>query len=104
VLRDLYVRSKFRDVVLRTTVLEQLDTVLERTRQDMLGMEAPLDRAGVANRDGALRWRARQAFYNTSQTQPFHRRMQISSYSPVTAANASARFISNASPSVEARF
>ena len=66
VLRDLYVRGKYRDVILPMTVLRRLDTVLEPTKQDVLDMKRSLDGAGVANQDQALRQAAGQAFYNTS--------------------------------------
>ena len=35
VLRDLYVRGKYRDVILPMTVLRRLDAVLEDTKQDV---------------------------------------------------------------------
>ena len=66
VLRDLYVRGKYRDVILPMTVLRRLDAVLEPTKQAVLDMKAALDRAGIANQDRALRQAAGQAFYNTS--------------------------------------
>ncbi len=66
VLRDLYVRGKYRDVILPMTVLRRLDVVLEPTKQDVLDMKASLDDAGIVNQDGALRQAAGQAFYNTS--------------------------------------
>ena len=67
VLRDLYVRGKYRDVILPMTVLRRLDAVLEPTKQAVLDMKATLDKAGIANQDQALRQAAGQAFYNTSQ-------------------------------------
>jgi hypothetical protein len=66
VLRDLYVRGKYRDVILPMTVLRRLDAVLEPTKQAVLDMKASLDKAGIANQDQALRQAAGQAFYNTS--------------------------------------
>ncbi len=66
VLRDLYVRGKYRDVVLPMTVLRRLDAVLESTKQAVLDMKAGLDAAGITNQDAALRQAAGQAFYNTS--------------------------------------
>jgi type I restriction enzyme M protein len=47
VLRDLYVRGKYRDVVLPMTVLRRLDAVLEPTKQDVLAMKASLDNANI---------------------------------------------------------
>ena len=47
VLRDLYVRGKYRDVILPMTVLRRLDAVLEPTKQAVLDMKASLDKAGM---------------------------------------------------------
>ena len=66
VLRDLYVRGKYRDVILPLTVLRRLDAVLEDTKQAVLDMKASLDAASVVTQDQALRQAAGQAFYNTS--------------------------------------
>ena len=67
VLRDLYVRGKYRDVILPMTVLRRLDAVLKPTKQAVLDMKATLDKAGITNQDQALRQAAGQAFYNTSK-------------------------------------
>src|SRR6266498_1139183 len=67
VLRDLYVRGKYRDVILPMTVLRRLDAVLEPTKPAVLDTKAMLDGAGIANQDQALRQAAGQAFYNTSR-------------------------------------
>jgi hypothetical protein len=67
VLRDLYVRGKYRDVILPMTVLRRLDAVLEPTKNDVLEMKAALDKAKVDNQDAPLRQAAGQAFYNTSK-------------------------------------
>jgi type I restriction enzyme M protein len=67
VLRDLYVRGKYRDVILPMTVLRRLDAVLEPTKQAVLDMKASLDKAKVTNQDQALRQAAGQAFYNASR-------------------------------------
>ena len=67
VLRDLYVRGKYRDVILPMTVLRRLDAVLEDTSQAVVDMKASLDEAGVVEQDPALRQAAGQAFYNTSK-------------------------------------
>jgi len=66
VLRDLYGRGKYRDVILPMTVLRRLNAVLEPTKQAVLDMKASLDTAGVVHQDPALRQAAGQAFYNTS--------------------------------------
>ena len=66
VLRDVYVRGKYRDVILPMTVIRRLDAVLEPTKQAVLDMKARLDDAGVTNQDAALRQASGQAFCNTS--------------------------------------
>ena len=67
VLRDLYVRGKYRDVILPMTVLRRLDAVLEDSKQAVLDMKAALDGQGVVEQDAALRQAAGQAFYNASR-------------------------------------
>ena len=67
VLRDLYVRGKYRDVILPMTVLRRLDAVLEPTNQAVLDMKTSLDKAGIVHQDQALRQACGQAFYNTSK-------------------------------------
>ena len=67
VLRDLYVRGKYRDVILPMTVLRRLDAVLEPTKQAVLEMKASLDLTGITHQDETLRQAAGQAFYNTSK-------------------------------------
>ena len=66
VLRDLYVRGKYRDVILPMTVLRRFDAVLEDSKQAVMDMKKSLDKAGVVEQDQALRQAAGQAFYNTS--------------------------------------
>ena len=66
VLRDLYVRGRYRDIILPMTVLRRLDAVLEPTKQTVLDMKANLDRQKIANQDAALRQASGHAFYNTS--------------------------------------
>ncbi len=66
-LRDLYVRGKYRDVILPMMVLRRLDAVLEPTKAAVLSMKENLDKAGITNQDAALRQAAEQAFYNTSR-------------------------------------
>ena len=67
VLRDVYVRGKYRDVILPMTVLRRLDAVLEPTKQAVLDMKQSLDAIGVVDQKAALRDVAGQAFYNTSK-------------------------------------
>ena len=66
-LRDVYVRGKYRDVILPFTVLRRLDAVLEPTKQAVLERKKFLDAYKVAEQDGALRMAAGQAFYNVSE-------------------------------------
>ena len=65
-LRDLYVRGKYRDVILPMTVIRRLDAVLEPTQQAILKLKTTLDEQGIVHQDQALRQAAGQAFYNTS--------------------------------------
>ncbi|WP_226782510.1 type I restriction-modification system subunit M [Oceaniglobus trochenteri] len=67
VLRDVYVRGKYRDVILPMTVVRRLDAVLEPTKDAVLAMKSQLDKAGVANQHAALCQASGEAFYNTSQ-------------------------------------
>src|SRR5512139_2802715 len=67
VLRDLYVRGKYRDVILPMTVLRRLDALLEPTKPTVLDMKRSLDAAKIVHQDQALRQAAGQAFYNTSK-------------------------------------
>ena len=67
VLRDVYVRGKYRDVILPMTVLRRLDAVLEPTKQAVLDMKAWLDEQGIVEQKETLRQAAGQAFYNTSK-------------------------------------
>jgi type I restriction enzyme M protein len=67
VLRDLYVRGKYRDVILPMTVLRRLDAVLEPTKKAVLDTKASLDKARITNQDAALRAAAGQGFYNASK-------------------------------------
>ncbi len=66
VLRDLYVRGKYRDVILPMTVLRRLDAVLEDGKKAVLATKSSLDEAGLVDQDAALRHEAGQAFYNVS--------------------------------------
>ena len=50
VLRDLYVRGKYRDVILPMTVLRRLDAVLENSKEELLDMKKRLDDAANASR------------------------------------------------------
>lgn len=66
VLRDIYVRGKYRDVILPMTVIRRLDALLEPTKQDVLKMKSLLDQKKITNPDVALRKESGHSFYNTS--------------------------------------
>ena len=66
VLRDVYVRGKYRDVILPMTVIRRLDAVLEPTKEAVLRMKDHLDDVGIVGQDAALRRESGEAFYNTS--------------------------------------
>ena len=66
VLRDVYVRGKYRDVILPMTVIRRLDAVLEPTKDEVRAAKERLDAAGITNQDQALRQASGEAFYNTS--------------------------------------
>lgn len=65
-LRDIYVRGKYRDVILPMTVIRRLDAVLEDTKKQVMDMKAKLDAVGITNQTDALCVAAGQAFCNTS--------------------------------------
>lgn len=66
VLRDVYVRGKYRDVILPMTVIRRLDALLEPTKEAVIKMEKQLDEAGVDNQEPALCRVSGEAFFNTS--------------------------------------
>ena len=66
VLRDIYKRGKYPDVILPMTVLRRLDALLEPTKEAILKMKKQLDVAGIANQNAPLCQASGQAFYNTS--------------------------------------
>ena len=66
VLRDVYVRGKYRDVILPMTVIRRLDAVLEPTKREVLRAKRQLDDAGIVNQDLALRHASGEQFYNAS--------------------------------------
>ena len=68
VLRDLFVRGKYRDVILPdVTVIRRLDAVLEPTKQQVLDTKKWLDTADIADQTGPLQQAAGQQFFNTSE-------------------------------------
>ncbi|MDT0427868.1 type I restriction-modification system subunit M [Streptomyces salyersiae] len=69
VLRDVYVRGKYRDVILPMLVLRRFDAVLEKTKDDVLRTYQDLKSRGLLDPgllDLPLREVAGEAFYNTS--------------------------------------
>ena len=66
ILRDGYVRGKYRDVILPMTVIRRLDAVLEPTKDEVRATKERLDAAGITNQEVALRQASGEAFYNTS--------------------------------------
>lgn len=65
-LRDVYVRGKYRDVILPMTVIRRLDALLEETKPAVLQMKKQLDAAKIDNQWPALCNAAGQAFCNAS--------------------------------------
>src|SRR6476659_8384141 len=67
VIRDLFKRGKYPDVILPMCVLRRLDAVLEPTKKAVLETKEMLDKAGITEQRAALVQAAGQAFYNTSK-------------------------------------
>src|SRR3989441_1690457 len=67
VLRDLFKRGKYPDVILPMCVLRRMDAVLEPTKQAVLETKQMLDKAGITEQRAALASAAGQSFYNTSK-------------------------------------
>ena len=65
-LRDVYVRGKYRDVILPMTVIRRLDALLEDTKVAVLEMKKRLDAAQIDNQWPALCNTAGHAFCNAS--------------------------------------
>ena len=65
-LRDVYVRGKYRDVILPMTVIRRLDAMLEEKKAAVLEMKKQLDAAKIDNQWPALCNVAGQAFCNAS--------------------------------------
>jgi type I restriction enzyme M protein len=66
VLRDVYVRGKYRDVILPMTVLRRLDCLLEPTKDEVLKRHAWLDEQKIFEQTAALTKASGYPFYNTS--------------------------------------
>jgi len=67
VLRDLFKRGKYPDVILPMCVIRRMDAVLEPTKRAVLDTKAMLDGASITEQRAALCEAAGQAFYNTSK-------------------------------------
>jgi type I restriction enzyme M protein len=67
VLRDLFKRGKYPDVILPMCVLRRMDAVLEPTKKAVLETKKLLDGARITEQRAALCDAAGQAFYNTSR-------------------------------------
>lgn len=67
VLRDLFRRGKYPDVILPMCVIRRMDAVLEPTKQNVLDTKKMLDDAQITEQRAALCDAAGQAFYNTSK-------------------------------------
>lgn len=66
VLRDVYTRGKYRDIILPFTVLRRLDALLEDTKDEVLKMHEKLEELNIDNRGPQLRKTSGYVFYNTS--------------------------------------
>lgn len=67
VLRDLFKRGKYPDVILPMCVIRRMDAVLEPTKKKVLETMEMLDKAGITEQRAALCDAAGHAFYNTSK-------------------------------------
>src|SRR5215470_2818565 len=67
VLRDLFKRGKYPDVILPMCVIRRLDAVLEPTKKAVLETKELLDKAGITEQHAALCDASKQLFYNTSK-------------------------------------
>ncbi len=67
VLRDVYTRGKYRDIILPFTVLRRLDAVLEPTKGDVLAMHEELEKMGISDQKPQLCKTSGYVFYNTSR-------------------------------------
>ena len=65
-LRDVYVRGKYRDVILPMTVIRRLDVLLEDSKEKVLAKKKELDELKIANQWAILYEEAGQHFCNIS--------------------------------------
>ncbi len=66
VLRDVYTRGKYRDIILPFTVLRRLDAILEPTKEKVLEMHTKLNAMKIDNQAPQLCKVSGYVFYNTS--------------------------------------
>ena len=66
VLRDVYTRGKYRDIILPFTVLRRLDAILEPTKDKVIEMHEQLNKMKIENQSPQLRKVSGYVFYNTS--------------------------------------
>lgn len=83
VLRGVYTRGKYRDIILPMTVIRRLDAVLEPTKAAVLARKAELDALDLplTAQEPALNKAAGQAFHNGS---PFTLKQLLSRPNPAT--------------------
>ena len=67
VLRDIYVRGKYRDVILPMTVLRRLDCLLEESKDEVLRRYEFLEQNKIKEQSLALSRAAGHVFYNKSR-------------------------------------
>lgn len=67
VLRDLFKRGKYSDVILPMCIIRRMDAVLEPTKAAVLATKKMLDKAKITEQNAALCDASGQAFYNTSK-------------------------------------
>ncbi|MCX6152778.1 MAG: class I SAM-dependent DNA methyltransferase [Candidatus Kapabacteria bacterium] len=67
VLRDVYVRGKYKDVILPMTVIRRIDCLLEPTKNKVLEMHKFFDEKKIANQAPGLKRESGYVFYNTSE-------------------------------------
>jgi type I restriction enzyme M protein len=67
VLRDVYTRGKYRDIILPFTVLRRLDALLEPSKDKVIEMHEQLNKLKIENQSPQLRKVSGYVFYNTSK-------------------------------------
>lgn len=67
VLRDVYTRGKYRDIILPFTVLRRLDALLELSKDRVIEMHEQLNKLKIENQSPQLRKVSGYVFYNTSK-------------------------------------